>query len=197
MSDRETLSVYAEKAGEYAEMTDDENTADPALVDFIDAMPEGGHVLDLGCGPGASAAQMAKAGLKVEAYDPVAQMVALANRHEGVNAQEASFEDINGIAVYDGVWANFSLLHAAREDLPRYLSHIAEALKSGGVFHIAVKTGTGSHRDGLGRLYTYYTDQELTGLLEEAGLTVTNRREGEGKGLAGDVSPWIALTACA
>lgn len=195
MTDKETLSVYAEKADEYAELTNDVISDDPLLRAFIAAIPEGGCVLDLGCGPGAAAAEMAKAGLSVQAYDPVPQMVLLANRYDGVTAREAGFDDVSGIAVYDGIWANFSLLHAPRADLPKHLGRISEALKSGGVFHIAIKTGTGSHRDGLGRLYTYYTEDELAGLLADAGLTVTGRREGRDKGLAGDVSPWIALTA--
>jgi len=195
MSDQETLKVYAAKADEYANLTNEENTANPALHAFIAAIPKRGKVLDLGCGPGAAAAQMAKAGLSVDAFDPVAEMVHLANQNDGVNAQQATFEDVSGTAVYDGVWANFSLLHAARADMPGHLGRIANALKKNGVFHIAVKTGTGSQRDALGRLYTYYTEDELTALLQEAGFSLTDTLKGCDKGLAGDVSPWIALTA--
>lgn len=195
MSDQETLNVYAEQAGEYAKLTDDDNSLDPSLHAFIAALPKGAHVLDLGCGPGASAAQMANAGLSVDAFDPVPEMVHLAKQHRGVNAQEATFDDVRGTAIYDGIWANFSLLHAPRSDMPTHLARIAQALKKDGIFHIAVKTGTGSHRDALGRLYTYYSEDELNSMLADAGLTVTARREGHGKGLAGDVSSWIALTA--
>lgn len=197
MSDEETLNVYAEKAQDYADLTDSVNSADPSLINFIGAMPVKGRVLDLGCGPGMSAAQMAKAGLSVDAYDPVPQMVALASRHQGVSATLARFDDVNGRAVYDGVWANFSLLHAKRDEMPKHLARIAKALKAGGRFHIAVKTGTGSHRDKLGRYYTYYTEDELTDLLNAAGFKVTTRREGCGKGLSGEDEHWIALAALA
>ncbi len=195
MSDSETLKVYAYKAAEYADMTDASNAVDPILHAFIAAVGAGGRVLDLGCGPGASAAQMARAGLEVDAYDAVPQMVAMAAKHAGVNARQAGFHDVQGTAVYDGIWANFSLLHASRSEMPDHLARIARALKKGGVFHIAVKTGTGSQRDALGRLYTYYTEGELDALLQAAGLTVTDRQTGEGKGLAGDSAQWIALTA--
>jgi SAM-dependent methyltransferase len=195
VSDEQTLRVYGEKATEYAALVDAESTDDPTLQAFIAAVPGGGHVLDLGCGPGAAAAQMARAGLSVDAYDLVPEMVVMANRHEGVQAKVASFDDVSGIAVYDGIWANFSLLHAPRDALPKHLARIAQVLKPGGIFHIAVKTGSGSHRDGLGRLYTYYSEQELTGLLQEAGMIVIGRHTGEGKGLAGDVSAWTALLA--
>ena len=195
MTDKETLQVYAEKASDYAAMTDADNMKDPSLQAFVEAMPRGGHVLDLGCGPGASAAHMARLGLIVDAYDPVPQMVAMASQHEGVSAQLAGFDDVDGTAIYDGVWANFSLLHAPRADLPKHLDRIAKALKPDGRFHIAVKTGTGSHRDSIGRMYTYYTEEELTGMLNAAGFEVSGRREGCTPGLSGEEAHWIALAA--
>lgn len=195
MSDKETLSVYAQKAQDYAEMVTDIAEEDPSFEIFVKAVPKGGEVLDLGSGPGHYAARMAAAGLKVTAFDPVPQMVALADKHDGVTAQQAGFDDVNGISIYDGVWANFSLLHAPRADMPRHLKHIHEALKVGGQFHIGVKTGEGEHRDGLGRLYTYYTIEELTGLLEAAGFTVTESRTGSDAGLSGEVAHWVCLSA--
>jgi len=195
VSDAETLEVYARQADQYAKLTNAANTDDPALAAFIADIPAGGRVLDLGCGPGASAAGMARAGLRVDAFDPVAEMVALASRHEGVAARQAGFEDVTGRAVYDGIWANFSLLHAPRADMPRHLARICKALKPGGRFHIAVKTGSGASRDSIGRLYSYYSEPELRALLEAAGLSVFDRRIGEGAGLSGEVAPWIALAA--
>lgn len=195
MSDTETLRVYSEKAREYADITDSANKRDPLLEAFIAALPVGGTVLDLGCGPGASAAQMAKSGLQVHAFDPVAEMIAIARQHKGVMARQASFEDISGDDIYDGVWANFSLLHAKREDVPRYLENIIKTLKPGGRLHVAVKSGIGSKRDRIGRLYTYFTDAELTEMLNTAGFTVTDRASGRGKGLDGSEADWISLAA--
>jgi SAM-dependent methyltransferase len=195
MSDPETLKVYGEQAEQYAALTDTFNASDPSLLAFIAALPKGGTVLDLGCGPGISAAQMARAGLRVFAINPVPKMVALASKHPGVTARRGVFDDLEDIAVYDGIWANFSLLHARRADMPRHLAAIKTALKPGGRLYIAVKTGTGEKRDRLGRFYTYYTDAELTGLLQAAGLTISGRRSGSGTGLDGTEAPYIAMTA--
>ncbi|WP_298844274.1 bifunctional 2-polyprenyl-6-hydroxyphenol methylase/3-demethylubiquinol 3-O-methyltransferase UbiG [uncultured Roseobacter sp.] len=195
MSDEQTLSVYAEKAVEYAGMTNNANDSDPLLSAFIRDIPSGGRVLDLGCGPGASAAVMARAGLEAHAWDPVAEMVALAAEQSGVIARQAGFNTLTETDTFDGIWANFSLLHAARDEMPGHLARIATALKPGGRFHIALKSGAGSKRDSIGRLYTYYTDTELTGLLEAAGMTVTRRAEGIGKGLDGTDAAWISLAA--
>lgn len=195
MSDDETLNVYAQQAERYASLSDDANTEDPCLVAFITDLPPGGRALDLGCGPGASAAVMAQAGLQVDAFDPVAEMVALARRHPGVSARQAGFTEVSGQDVYDGIWANFSLLHAPRSDMPAHLARIASALKPGGRFHIAVKTGSGAKRDVIGRYYTYYERDELIGLLQDVRLHVFDQFEGVSVGLDGVEAHWIALAA--
>ncbi|MCW8843991.1 MAG: class I SAM-dependent methyltransferase [Rhodobacteraceae bacterium] len=194
MSDHETLAVYDAQAADYAALTESE-ARDKQLVAFMADMPPGGHVLDLGCGPGQSAAEMARHGLRVTAIDASAKMVAIASAREGVTAYQATFADIEGVALYDGVWANFSLLHAPREAMPRHLAAIAHALKPGGRFHIGVKTGTGSRRDALGRLYTYYQEDALTALLQDAGLTVFHANRGASKGLDGVMAGWVTLAA--
>lgn len=195
MSDDKTLRVYAEKAGEYAALTDNDAEANRDMTAFLAMLPEGGDTLDLGCGPGASAEAMARAGLRVTATDAVPEMVEMAAKRPGVDARLATFDDVSGRDVYDGIWANFSLLHAPRADLPRHLAAIAQALRVGGVFHIGVKTGEGEMRDKIGRLYTYYTDAELTGLLADVGLRVVSRRTGTAPGLSGEEAPWITMRA--
>lgn len=195
MSDDETLKVYARRAKDYADRFCADGPENPRLAAFIAALPRGGTALDLGCGPGHAAARMAQAGLQITALDPVPEMVAMAEAHAGVVAHVASFDDIAGTDLYDGIWANFSLLHAPRGDMPRHLVALAQALKPGGQFHMGMKTGTGSKRDPIGRLYTYYTDAELTGLLAAVGLTVTERATGREKGLDGVEADWICLAA--
>ncbi len=193
MSDRETISVYDEQAARYADLTDEANTEDPQLTRFIQAVPKVGKVLDLGCGPGASSVIMAQAGLEVEAMDASAEMVRLASAHPGVSACQAAFSDLKDEDVYDGIWANFSLLHAKRADFPNHLAAIHRALKPKGVFYIAMKLGQGEGPDRLGRFYSYYSEEDLKTYLQEAGFTVTARRLGSGTGLDGSVSDWIGL----
>ncbi|MFA8387302.1 MAG: class I SAM-dependent methyltransferase [Pelagibaca sp.] len=194
MTDRETIAVYDARASDYAGLDPSPAPSD-TLASFIAGLPTGARVLDLGCGPGTSARHMVRAGCVVDAVDASSAMIALASAIEGVTAWQASFDDIMGSAIYDGVWANFSLLHAPRADLPRHLLAIHTALKPGGLFHIAVKEGTGERRDSINRLYTYFTEAELTVLLQTGGFTVGPYRRGRDKGLSGEDADWISVTA--
>lgn len=195
MSDPETLNIYARKAQEYADTNADAAAKDPLLLEFMKNMPKGGHVLDLGCGPGTFSCLMAKAGLIVMAMDAVPEMVALIPDHPAITAVLGTFDDIAGTNIYDGIWANFSLLHAPRADMPRHLAALHAALKPGGLFHIALKAGDSTKRDRLGRQYTYYTQTELTGLLTDVGFAVDSCTKGRDVGLDGTPADWIALHA--
>jgi trans-aconitate methyltransferase len=195
MSDPETIKVYAEQAEKYAAITDEDKVNDAILTSFMADLPHNGHVLDLGCGPGTSAGILAKAGFKVTATDAVPEMVALASKHKGVATSCATFDDISGENLYDGVWANFSLLHAKKVDMPRHLAALSKALKPNGQLHIGLKEGNGEKRDSIGRHYSYYALDELTTLLAEAGLTVTKHSKGSAIGLDGTVAPWICVRA--
>jgi 2-polyprenyl-3-methyl-5-hydroxy-6-metoxy-1,4-benzoquinol methylase len=195
LSDPATIRVYDERAADYADLTDAQNSGDPQLSAFIAACPTGGRVLDLGCGPGSAAAEMARAGLIVEATDASGEMVALAARHPGVDARQALFNDITGTDLYDGIWASFSLLHAPRSDFARHLAALFLALKPGGAFYIGTKLGKGEARDSIGRLYTYYSVRELDTYLTDAGFTVLSHKFGTATGLDGSPADYVQVTA--
>lgn len=191
MSDPNTLSVYAAKANDYAKLT---KVTEPSaeLLAFITAVPAGGRVLDLGCGPGQDAALMAAAGLEVEAVDAVPEMVELA-KAAGVNARVATFDALPLEKAIDGIWASFSLVHATRAQFPGYLRAIHASLVEGGAFHLGMKLGSGEGADSLGRHYAYYGQDELIALLSDAGFTLINATTAEAMGMAGKVEPFITV----
>ena len=194
MPDARTIAVYDAKAADYARMVDS-GGPDKTLRDFIAALPKGARVLDLGCGPGGASAHMCNAGLTPDPVDASPAMVALAKERFGLDARLGTFDDIDGEALYDAIWANFSLLHAPRVDLPRHFTALAHALRPGGLFHVGLKTGTGEARDSIDRLYTYVTVEELHRLFTDAGLAVLSTREGSEKGLAGTDDPLVLCLA--
>jgi trans-aconitate methyltransferase len=193
MADKETLSVYDAKAAEYDARFSGKGGPDAQLRAFLDRVPAKARLWDLGCGPGRSAGLMAAEGHEVLATDASAEMVVIARTRPGVQARREVFDEIAGEALYDGIFANFSLLHAAPDDIPRHLAAIATALRPGGVFHMGMKLGEGMHRDSIGRRYTYVTEAELETLFREAGLEPVERWFGEGAGLSGSNDPWIVM----
>ena len=193
MPDKRTIAVYDTNASEYVRCLAAPETY-PKLESFIDAMPPGGHVLDLGCGPGTWAGRMMERGLKVDALDASEGMAALAWERFGLKVRIGTFDAVTGSAVYDGIWAHYSLLHAPREAMPGHLAALRRALKPSGRMLIALKLGDGARRDKLGRFYTYYSAPELNDLLAEARFDVIERATGQDVGFDGSAHDWIAVT---
>ncbi|MEO1275954.1 MAG: class I SAM-dependent methyltransferase, partial [Pseudomonadota bacterium] len=158
--DPETIRVY-DGAAETYRARFGEREASANLLAFAALLPAGGAVLDLGCGPGTSALHLQAQDFVVEGMDASSEMVAIA-RSAGISARQGAFEALDAVEAYDGVWANFSLLHAPRADLPDHFAAIRRALRPEGIFHIGMKIGTGHARDRLGRLYTYVGVEELS-----------------------------------
>lgn len=63
-----------------------------ALVEAIAAASAGGDVLDVGCGTGIAARQLASAGCQVLGVDPDPRVAEVARRH-GLEVEVARFED--------------------------------------------------------------------------------------------------------
>ena len=192
--DRETIAVYDAKFEDYANLfTSDKPSA--SLLRFINAVAPEGSVVDLGCGPGNSARAMAVSGLKVTAVDASAGMISLVEGTPNITAVQADFSWLDQTAAFDGLWANFSLLHAEREAFAGHLHAAAAALKPGGILHLGMKTGEGSKRDALGRRYCYFTRSEFELMLLNEGFDILHVKEGEEVGLAGNLDPFILILA--
>ncbi|MDA7758691.1 methyltransferase domain-containing protein [Amylibacter sp.] len=196
--DTETIKYYDKSAESYLDKVC--NTyPDSDLLSFINSIKSGGTVLDLGCGPGNSSAMMQTAGLNVQASDCSQKMVDIAKNKFNVDAIKAEFKELSEINLYDGVWANFSLLHAPRSEMLSNLKKINRSLKKKGYLHIGLKIGNGEKRDTLGRQYTYYQPKELKSLLISAGFTInTIRLDMDGAiSMTGIIEPFMIVTAYA
>ena len=192
MPDAKTLATYNAKAAHYADSFDSDGPS-KSLQAFMALLPAGGRVLDLGCGPGTASAHLRDAGFDPDPVDASEAMIALARDRYALPARLGTFDDITGTAIYDGVWANFSLLHAPRGDLTRHFDAIGQATKAGGALHVGMKTGKGEKRDAMSRLYTFVTVTELQTMLEDAGFAVIHSHEGAERGMAGTVDPFVIM----
>jgi SAM-dependent methyltransferase len=192
MTDNRTLNVYDNNVETYRRLVDKLPELE-SISQFTSRLSPGALILDLGCGIGNAAAQMRDQGFQLVCVDGSPEMVKAANDAFSLNATTAFFSDLDAIALYDGIWANFSLLHAAKTDFPTYLKAIHAALKPGGLFFISLKSGKGEKRDQLGRFYAYYQEDELENLLLQTGFTPEYTRRGALRGMAGNVEDWFGV----
>jgi len=194
MADDQTIQTYDAKAADYAARFAG-GAPSTSLNRFMALLPERAHVLDLGCGPGNASFHLREAGFTPDPVDASAAMVEIARETFGLEARQARFDAPFRADTYHGVWANFSLLHAARADFPGHLAALNRALLPGGVFHLGMKTGEGERRDTLGRFYTFYEIEDLRRYLAAAGFDVLDVHEGIEAGLAGTPDPFVLILA--
>ena len=120
MSDPATLGWYEANAARYSDSF--RHSHSRHLDDFLDRLPPGANILELGCGGGRDSARMAARGFTVDPTDATPGMVAKARENFGLPARVMRFEELHAIEVYDAVWAHACLLHVARVDLPSILA---------------------------------------------------------------------------
>lgn len=192
MTDKKTIDIYDERASEYASRFEGE--ASDFLRAFLSHLNASADILDLGCGPGLASQKMAQAGHNVLGIDASQGMIDLATAN-GINARLGTFQTAKGTGPFDGIWANFSLLHAPAEEIPNHFQMIHEELRADGLFHIGMKTGTGQSRDKLGRLYTYIPEDTLAEMIIRTGFTLISRTPGRSAGLSNEQSDWVVILA--
>lgn len=182
--DRETLAYYSDEAQTYAEFIGDADD-NPWLLKFMSMLPEGAAVLDFGCGHGWASAVMAARGFDVTPLDGAPGFAGIARDCYGLEMRVQTFEALDDVAAFDGIFASFSLLHDSQAALPGHLARLRRAARPGAVLYLGLKEGEGSGRDDLGRLYYYFGEQELTDALTDAGWGDLTFRRRTAQGLAG------------
>lgn len=179
-----TRGTYDSVAEQYAardkELVDETADVYAALNSFAELVPKGGKVLDIGCGTGRDTFFLAERGLQVTGIDFSQAMIERARKLvPSAFFEVKDFEQLDFMNEFDGVWANASLHHVPKEQLPGVLNSIKRALKPGGYCFIKVKHG---QADGLrdnekfgkviSRYFAYYGNQELRELIEGAGFSI-------------------------
>jgi SAM-dependent methyltransferase len=120
---------------------------------FLAHVPEGGSVLDAGCGSGRDALAFKQAGYAVSAFDGSARLAAIASANTDLAVRQLTFAQMPWDSAFDGVWACASLLHVPAADLPAALANIRRALKPGATFYASFKDGS-DERFARGRHFT-------------------------------------------
>lgn len=132
---------------------------------FLKYMPQGGKILDVGCGSGRDALYFKNAGFVVDAFDYSESLVELAKEKTGLDIQHQSFYDLDVVNEYDGIWACASLLHCDRGRLHEVMQKMMNALKANGVCYVSFKYGD-QDRTQDGRSFTDLNEEQAQVLLK-------------------------------
>jgi SAM-dependent methyltransferase len=108
---------------------------------FLNYVPQGGRILDAGCGVGRDSKHFLSQGHEVVAFDASIEMVRLASDLLGKQALHLLFQEIQFSNEFDAVWANASLLHVPYENLREVLQLLHKALLPSGIFYASFKYG--------------------------------------------------------
>ena len=194
MHDSATLAFYASEASAYVARYRGQQSQD--LADFLDRLPAGARVLELGCGGGGDTAAMLAKGVNVVPTDGSPEMAQQASEVLGVPVGVLLFEDLIEEQAYDGVWASACLLHVPVADLSTVLSSVRRALRAGGLFYASYKVGLGEGRDRFGRYYNYPTNEVLSAKYLAAGSwSSVELEEQQGGGYDDEPTQWMSVTA--
>lgn len=155
---------------------------------FIKELPQGGSVLDVGCGSGVKSKYFAERGCKVVGIDISDGLLDIARREvPAAEFRELSMTDLDLMTeTFDGVFAQASLLHIPKKEAGEVVKEMAKRLVPGGLLYIAVKEGrpdkpeeSVERENDYGyeyeRFFSYFTLAELEQYLRDAGLEVVSK----------------------
>ena len=149
---------------------------------FITLLPDGGRILDAGCGSGRDSKAFIKQGYSVVAFDASREMCKKASELLGQEVWQMRFDEMSFEDEFDGVWACASLLHVNEEELPDVFNKIYKSLKDNGTLYASFKYGEGQ-RDRGERIFTDFTEESIKPILIMSGFEVID------SGITSDIRP--------
>lgn len=161
-----TLDYYNKNSEEYFNSTlnvDMTNT----YKEFLKLVPEGGKILDLGCGSGRDSMNFMKLGYEVIAVDGSKELAKRASVLLGKEVIVSTFEELELKEKFHGIWACASLLHIKREDLKTVLNNLYNNLEDNGVFYMSFKYGEKEYVDDKNRYFNCFTDESIISFINE------------------------------
>jgi 2-polyprenyl-3-methyl-5-hydroxy-6-metoxy-1,4-benzoquinol methylase len=158
-----TLTYYNNNAQTFSDST--LNVDMSALyAEFLPHVKQHGHILDAGCGSARDAAYFKNQGFTVSAFDASPALAKLASNYLQQPVEIKTFQELECVNKYDGIWCCASLLHVPKAELPQVFLKLQKALKPNGVLYVSFKYGT-QERVHNGREFTDLNEDGLTALI--------------------------------
>lgn len=152
---------------------------------FLEELPQGATILDVGCGAGIKSRFLSERGFKVTGIDFSEKMIEIARRE----SPEIPFDVVDVYELdsypksFDAVFAQAVLLHIPKNRVREVLLKLKEKINPNGRLYVAVK---GMRDDGVEeavrkeedygyeyeRFFSFFTLPELEGYLQELNMEV-------------------------
>ena len=191
----QTIEVYERSAKEcLARWSKRRHRRPPLLVEWLRCLPANARLLDLGCGGGQDAGDLARRGYRVVGLDRTSALLSAGRRrYFSLPLVRADLRDLPFQAMsFDGIWAAASLMHLPKSDTCSVLSNLRKLVRPGGLFAATMTYGVKSRivTDGWlpGRYIARWKKDELARAVRRAGweileLKVITNRERKGRWL--------------
>ena len=160
-----TIEYYEMNADAFVDGTISANM-DELRTRFLQYVPDGGTILDFGCGSGRDSKAFFDKGYHVVSLDGSSALCAKTREVTGQPAICCKFQDYWAMTQYDGIWACASLLHMTLDELSSVLGQLEKSLKTGAVLYMSFKYGDSSEERN-GRWFTDMTEKHLRMILSD------------------------------
>jgi SAM-dependent methyltransferase len=188
-----TLAHYNERAAEFWTGTRDHDVKQniEALLRHITAVKPL-RILDFGCGPGRDLAAFRALGHEPIGLEGSPVFAAMAREYSGCEVWQQDFLTLDlPRGHFHGIFANASLFHVPRRELPRVLGELHSALRPDGVLFSSNPRGNNEEGWNRGRYGVYHDLHSWRAFLEAAAFAQLEHYF-RPAGLPLEQQPWLA-----
>jgi SAM-dependent methyltransferase len=188
-----TLDHYQARAEAFWEGTRNHDVTQniEALLRHIRTVPPFA-ILDFGCGPGRDLKAFCQRGHQAIGLEGAPALAEMARAYSACEIWQQDFLQLElPEAHFDGVFANASLFHVPRQELPRVLRQLHATLKPGGVLFSSNPRGNNDESISGERYGAYYDLVAWRDYLLAAGF-VELEHYYRPQGLPREQQPWLA-----
>jgi SAM-dependent methyltransferase len=190
---RGTLADYEQRADDFWAGTREHDVSQnvKALLSAIEGTPPFA-ILDFGCGPGRDLRTFATRGHEAIGLEGSARFVEMARNCSGCGVWQQDFLKLDlPPSRFDGIFANASLFHVPRQELPRVLRELAATLKPRGVLFSSNPRGRDDEGWNGARYGAFHSIEAWRSYMTAAGFSEIGHYY-RPPGLPREQQPWLA-----
>lgn len=193
-----TIDQYQAEAVEFRDGTWDHDVSQNRDA-LVAAMPNNpGKILDLGCGPGRDLIAFKAQNHTVIGLDGTPAFVKMAQQASGCEVWQQSFLNLDlPPNTFDGIFANASLLHVPRREMPKVLADLWRSLIINGVLLMSMGRGDWEGYSARTSGYRYvaaWEYQTLAQCVEAAGFEIIDHYY-RPPGVPKEQQSWLVIVA--